>query len=58
MNRKTAGICLAGDVTLFVSLVATGAPAWALITLGALAVPVLIVALLPERREPSTSSLS
>jgi len=48
MNRKTAGICFTGDVALFVSLVATGAPTWALITLGALAVPVLIVALLPE----------
>jgi len=57
MNRKTAGICLAGDVALFVGLTATGSPTWALIVLGVLTVPVLIVTLLPERCQKSPVNL-
>ena len=50
MNRKTARICLAGDAVLFSASVTTGAPKWVIIALGILSVPVLLVAILPERR--------
>ena len=53
MNRKTAMICLAGDVAMFVTLTTTGAPTWVVVTLGVLTLPVLIVAALPQRRQES-----
>jgi len=53
MNRKTAMICLTGDVAMFVTLRAAGAPKWVLVALGVLALPVLIVATLPERHHES-----
>ena len=47
MNRKRSG------AALFVTLLAAGGPRWALITLGALAVPSLIATVLPGARHES-----
>ena len=50
MKRKQAAIHLSANAALVVTAIAAGAPAWGIWTLATLALPVLVVAVLPEAR--------
>lgn len=53
MKRKQAAGYLTADVAMFVALLAGGAATWALVTLAALALPVAVVAIMPEANRGS-----
>ncbi|MCL2463594.1 MAG: hypothetical protein FWF28_00800 [Micrococcales bacterium] len=50
MKRKTAAIYLAADIAMIVALGAASAPAWALVVLVVLALPLAVLAALPRTR--------
>ncbi|MCL2595817.1 MAG: hypothetical protein FWD83_09895 [Promicromonosporaceae bacterium] len=49
MKRKMAVGLLAANMALVVTLLAAGAPAWGIWALVVLAIPVALIAVLPER---------
>jgi hypothetical protein len=51
MKRKHAAMYLSADVALFAGLLVAGASAWALVALVVLALPVAVLAILPEVRD-------
>ncbi|MCL1899956.1 MAG: hypothetical protein FWG11_05505 [Promicromonosporaceae bacterium] len=49
MKRKTAAIYLGADAALIVTLAAVGGPSWTIWAMGLLALPALLVTVLPGR---------